>query len=453
MGILNTLCRVRKPKQAQRKPPEEIECLRTRRFRRILKHVLTNSRFYRDYYGKHGIDLGNADSVPLDQIPTIDKKIMMDNFDDFVCDLKLKKAHLEQFVSNASKRGKKYSRHYRVVHTCGSSGSIGLFVYGPGDWDRLRAMVLARVSKTEFNLSRKIKLAYMGATDGNYAGISLVRGAPRLFYRLLPLHINNPIERIVTSIQDLQPDTLSGYSSGVYLLAKEQIAGRLDIRPRKIICSADPLTPKIRETIRKAFGVDPIAFYAASESIAMAAECAGHNGFHLFDDWHIFELVDKSRDPVPAGKPGRLILTTLYNYTQPLIRYEMNDEIVLDDKPCACSWCSPTIRRIGGRSENFLWFEKPDGRKEFIHPLIMVEFMVPGLRKLQVVQRERNRLTLRAVIEGDPEETRAAIRRRMQEILTGKELHNTVEFDMELVDKIENDPRTGKYRFILPFKP
>jgi phenylacetate-coenzyme A ligase PaaK-like adenylate-forming protein len=315
------------------------------------------------------------------------------------------------------------------------------------------AMVLLRVTRTRPRLHRKIRMAYIGATDGNYAGISLAGDAPRVLYRFLPLHINSPIDEIVARIQEFEPDSISGYSSGVYLLAREQLAGRLRISPKKLVCSADPLTPEIRETIAQAFGVEPIAFYASSESIALAAECAGHKGFHLFDDWHIFELVDNDGKPVPAGEPGHLILTTLYNYTQPLIRYEMHDELVLDDRPCPCSWCAPIIRRIGGRAENFLWFERPGGEREFIHPLVMVEFMVPGLRKLQVLQPERNRLILRSVISGDPERASAAVHARMSEILRHKSLEDVVDFSIEMVERIENDPKTGKYRMIVPFKP
>jgi putative adenylate-forming enzyme len=453
VGSLSILWQVRKLKRAQRSSPHVIEKARSTRFRRILKHALTNSRFYREYYGDHGINLKNAHEVPIERLPTVNKNIMMENFDDFVCDPKLKRADLEEFVGAPENRGRSYLGRYHVVHTSGSSGTIGLFIYDPGDWDVLMAMVLARVTRTRINFRRKIRMAYIGATDGNYAGISLAGHAPRILYRFLPLHINSPIEEIVTRIQEFQPDSISGYSSGVHILAREQIAGRLKISPKKIVCSADHLTPKIREAIRKAFDVEPIAFYAASESIAMAAECATHRGFHLFDDWHVFQLVDEQRHPVPAGKPGRMILTNLYNYTQPLIRYEMNDVLVLNERPCGCSWPSPTLQSIGGRSEDFLWFDRPDGTQDFIHPLVMVEFMVLGLRKIQVEQPERNRLILRSVIRGDPDEACGKIGERMREILESKNLQDVVEFDIEIVDRIENDPKTGKYRLIIPFKP
>jgi phenylacetate-CoA ligase len=453
VGSLNTLWQVRQLKKAECMPPQEIQLLRERRLHRILRHALAKSEFYKDHYEKHGIGLDDVDRVPLSALPTINKKIMMENFDGFVCDPTLKKAELEGFVSDPSSRGRKYRKRYEVIHTSGSSGSIGLFVYGPRDWDRLRAIVLARVTRTKLNPLKKIRLAYIGATDGNYAGISLARAAPRLFYRVLPVHINSPIDDIVRRIGDFQPDSLSGYSSGIYLLAREQMAGRLSIWPKSIVCSADPLTDEMRDTVRKAFAVDPTCFYAASESIGMASECDNHQGFHLFDDWHCFEVVDSNFNHVGPGEPGRLLLTTLYNFTHPLIRYEMGDEVVLDEEACKCRWMFPLIKRIAGRSEEFLWFERPDGKQECIHPLVMVEFMAPGLEKLQVVEVHKNRLLLKAAIHGDPDRTLGAMRERMHEILKSKGLEAIVEFDIQIVDRIDNDPKTGKYRLIVPFRP
>ena len=59
----------------------------------------------------------------------------------------------------------------------------------------------------------------------------------------------------------------------------------------------------------------------------MAVQCERHEYLHLFTDWHIFEAVDDDLRPVAAGTPGNLLLTNLYNFTQPLIRYQMHDEV------------------------------------------------------------------------------------------------------------------------------
>jgi len=376
----------------------------------------------------------------------------MEHYDDFVCDTELKREDLEKFISDPSNRGKKYKNTYQVIHTSGSSGTIGLFVYGANDWDMLIALALTRVSKTKISLFKKTRLAFIGAIDGHYAGISLVQGAPQLFIKLLPLSVNSPLQETNQRINEFQPHALSGYSSGVYLLAGEQIKGNINIKPKRIICAADPLTSQMRETIKKAFGVEPVNFYAASESVGMAAECDTGKGFHLFDDWHCFEIVDKNLKPVKLGEPGRLLLTNLYNYTQPLIRYQLEDEIILDDKPCLCGCPFPVIKNIAGRQEEFLWFEKGDGKKEYIHPIVIVEFFVPGLEKLQIIQTQKNKLLMKVIIHGNKEETLSAIHRRMAEILKGKELENIVSFEVEVVQEIENDPRTGKFKLIIPFK-
>jgi phenylacetate-CoA ligase len=452
VSIFNLLKKIQQVKNAEQLNAQEIKFLREKRFKNLLKHVLKKSKFYGRHYQEHGITIDKVDQITLKDLPPINKTIMMEHYDDFACDPELKREELEKFISDPSNRGKKYKNSYQIIHTSGSSGTIGLFVYGANDWDMLQALVLTRVSKTKISLFKKTKLAFIGATDGHYAGISLVQGAPRLFIDLLPLSINSPFQEICQKVNEFQPDALSGYSSGVNLLAGEQIKGSININPKRIICSADSLTAKMKETIKKAFGIEPTNFYGASESIGLAAECDTGQGFHLFDDWHCFEIVDKNLKSVKLGEPGRLLMTNLYNYTQPLIRYQLDDEIILDDKPCLCGSSFPIIKNIAGRQEEFLWFERPDRTREYIHPIVIVEFFVPGLEKLQIIQTQKNELLMKVIIHGNRKETLSEIRRRMAEILKGKGLENIVSFEVEVVQEIGNNPRTGKFKLVIPFE-
>jgi putative adenylate-forming enzyme len=411
---------------------------------------LQESRFYRKHYQEHGITAHDVDRVALEDLPPINKNVMMEHYDDFVCDPALKREELEQFISEPSNRGKKYRNTYKVIHTSGSSGTIGLFVYGPSDWDVVKALVI-RVSKTKANPFRKTKLAYIGATDGHYAGISVPQDAPRLLFKFLPLSISSPLEEISQRINQYQPDSLSGYASGVYLLAQEQIGGNIRIRPKRVGCIGDPLTPRMRITIEEAFGVNPVDMYGTSESMTMGAECDVHHRLHLFDDWFCFEVADDKLTPVNPGEPGRLLLTNLYNYTQPLIRYQMNDEIILNDEPCQCGWPFPILEKIAGRQDDFLWFAKPNGKKEFVHPLVLVEFFVPGLERFQFIQTQMDKLLMKAIVYGDKENIVTAIHKRMDQILEEKGLDHVVQFEVEPVQQIQNDPKTGKFKLVIPF--
>jgi len=452
MSILNLMSKINSIKKAERLDSRQIGNLQQKRLNKLLKHVLEKSIFYQRYYKQHGIIIDNVDKIALQDLPPIDKKIMMEHFDDLVCDPLIRREDLEKFIGVPSNRGKKYQDSYRVIHTSGSTGTLGLFVYGEDDWDWHRAMVVTRVSRTKINFFKKTKLAYIGAIDGHYAGISIAQSTPRFLFDFLPLSVNSPLQEICNQVNRFQPVVLSGYSSGVYLLAGEQIKGNINIKPQRIVCSADPLTSQMRETIKKAFGIEPVNFFAASESVGMAAECDMNRSFHLFDDWHCFEIVDGNFMQVNPGEPGKVLLTNLYNYTQPLIRYQLMDEITLDEKLCECGSPFSVIKNIAGRQEDFLWFEKPNGEKECIHPIMIVEFFVPGLEKLQVIQTERNRFWMKVVIHGSKEDALSAIHLRMNEILQGKGLEGVVSFEVEVVNEIARDPKTGKFKLIVPFK-
>jgi phenylacetate-coenzyme A ligase PaaK-like adenylate-forming protein len=184
----------------------------------------------------------------------------------------------------------------------------------------------------------------------------------------------------------------------------------------------------------------------------MAAQCERHENLHLFADWHIFEAVDDALRPVAAGTPGNLLLTNLYNYTQPLIRYQMHDEIVMNEEPCGCKLPFPTMRNLAGRQEEFLWYDTADGKRDYIHPIVLVELFVAGLKKFQVIQTRRDAMLMKVMITGEEEAVLAAIRQRMHEIFCGKRLEETVKLTLEVVQDIPNDPITGKYKLIIPFK-
>jgi phenylacetate-coenzyme A ligase PaaK-like adenylate-forming protein len=328
---------------------------------------------------------------------------------------------------------------YRVIHTAGSTGKVGIFVYGPNDWAILMAMVINRVTKMKINLFKKTRLAYIGAMGGHYAGISLASSAPKFLFDFVAIDINSPLEDIIKKVNKFKPRTLSGYSSSAYLLAQEQLKGNMNIHPEKILCSGDPLSPHMQEKIVEAFGVEPTNYYASSESICMASHCDKHKYLHLFDDWHVFDF-DKEN----------LIMTTLYNYTQPLIRYEMNDTIALEEKSCDCGWSFPIIKTIAGRSEEFLWFDKKDGTRDFLHPLVLVEFFVEGLDQFQFIQKAKNKLDLHIVVHGDKDKVKEAAKKHINEILKSKDLQDDVKIDVEVVNNIKNDEKTGRFKLIVP---
>ncbi|HLD47592.1 MAG TPA: hypothetical protein VJA64_07190, partial [Desulfobaccales bacterium] len=183
-------------KKTERLSVEQLENLQTKRFKKLLRHVLQYSRFYQRYYKEHGITVENSENISITDLPPISKQMMMDHYDDLVCDRFLNRKNLERFLSTSKDPRQKYQNTYTVIHTSGSCGAISLFVYGPEDWAVIKALVVARVIKPVPHFYRRIRVSFIGATDGHYAGVSLASEVPRLYGRFLPLSINSPLETI-----------------------------------------------------------------------------------------------------------------------------------------------------------------------------------------------------------------------------------------------------------------
>jgi phenylacetate-coenzyme A ligase PaaK-like adenylate-forming protein len=197
--------------------------------------------------------------------------------------------------------------------------------------------------------------------------------------RLLPtlrIDASEPLERIVTRLNEWQPDALAAYPSVLKPLADAQIAGDLHISLRSVATSAEVLPTETRRRVRDAWGIRVFDTYGATEYAPIAAECAAGRK-HLFEDGAIIEIVDDQGRPVPPGEAGdRVLLTVLGRKTQPLIRYEISDMVRPLDVECECGRPFAVIESIEGRVEDVLEFPRRDGRGVVeIHPNVFHEIL------------------------------------------------------------------------------
>ena len=161
-------------------------------------------------------------------------------------------------------------------------------------------------------------------------------------------------ERVSTIVEHLyawQPELLIGYASMMRVLADEQLAGHLQIAPCSVLCSSEVLTQETRRRAVQAWGESLFNAYSATEC-GMGAECDQHRGMHLMEDLAIVEVVDQDNRLVPPGAYGdKLLITTLFKYTQPLIRYELDESVRLSLDPCPCGRPFRLVDDVQGRVE------------------------------------------------------------------------------------------------------
>jgi phenylacetate-coenzyme A ligase PaaK-like adenylate-forming protein len=217
------------------------------------------------------------------------------------------------------------------------------------------------------------------------------------------LDAGEPISAIVKQLNAWQPEQLVAYASMAHRLADEQQAGRLHIAPACIFTSSEVLTNAARQQIEAVWSQRLFDQYAATETGLIAAECAEHCGLHILADQVIVEVVDKRNRPVPLGADGdKLLVTTLFSRTLPLIRYELHDRVRLVTTPCRCGRPLALIAAVQGRTEDGLSFPGSAGKTVTVYPHVFHELMdtVPASGWQIVQESERVAVLLSGVRDG-----------------------------------------------------
>lgn len=208
--------------------------------------------------------------------------------------------------------------------------------------------------------------------------------------------VTSRASEIVAGLNAYQPGLLSAYPSALLLLAQEQAAGRLHVRPAFLGSAGETLTQTGREQIEAAFACPVVDLYNATEVNGSTFVCR-FGAMHFSSDWFVFEPVDEQRRPVPASVPSHsLLVTNLANYIQPVIRYELGDSLTMLPGRCVCGSPFPHFR-VEGRTDEILTFPGSDGGQVKLLPLALETVVeeTPGLRRFQLVQTGPRTLELR----------------------------------------------------------
>ena len=156
------------------------------------------------------------------------------------------------------------------------------------------------------------------------------------------------LHKYVEVINQKKPKLIKSYAGSLYQLAKFVKDNNLSIHsPNKIHTSAETLRKFMRDLIEEVFNCKTYDFYGSREVGAISGECV-KGKIHIFNFNNYLEVVDRNNKPIQPGVEGRVLITTLHNYSMPLIRYEIGDTAILGT-PCNCGSKLPTLERITGR--------------------------------------------------------------------------------------------------------
>jgi phenylacetate-coenzyme A ligase PaaK-like adenylate-forming protein len=425
-------------------PEAELRAEQTRRLRALVATAQQRSPWHRKRLAH--VDPARVTAADLPSLPTMTKDDLMANFDAIVTDPRLTRVNVEAHLDGLTEDAYLFDA-YHVAASGGSSGTRGVYVY---DWEGWVLFFLAfsrlRVRAQLADPAVGLRCVRAVIAGGKASHMSYALAQTFGTSGMISVPATLPISEIIARLNEAQPVMLSGYPSMIATLARQADAGHLRIAPRLIGVSSEPLLPEMREAIEMAWGCPVLNTYATSEG-ATAGSCGQDRGMHLNEDLCIFEPVDSEGRPVPAGqRAAKLFITPLLNHAQPLIRYELTDEVTIIDEPCPCGSNMRRIDDIQGRTDDLFVYEGG----VIVHPQSFRAVLGRQRHVLeyQVHQTERGAaIAFRGDGELHPAEIRDAIERELARLGL-----SAPAVTVERVDGFERQA-TGKLKRFFPLAP
>ncbi|MBU7004516.1 MAG: phenylacetate--CoA ligase family protein [Theionarchaea archaeon] len=200
-------------------------------------------------------------------------------------------------------------------------------------------------------------------------------------------------------------------------------------RSRLTFTSSETLFPPVTELLEQFLGGPVVDTYGSAEFPGVAWTCEEGN-YHLIPE-QLVEVLDTRGERVSPGETGMVVITSLHNKIMPLIRYNTQDVAIMGENDgCQCGRRWPYIKRIEGRSNDFL----VDKNGEAITPMALgpIHKEYRRIKQVKVVQRRRGEATIYVVLEnpGDDPSQFPGVRKVMDS------LRSRIRFDIEIVDSI-----------------
>jgi putative adenylate-forming enzyme len=330
-----------------------------RKLKTFEKEILSTAPYYQKML---------AEGKTIDTFPIIGKTEFMMHFNDInTVGLDREECMNAAVEAEENKTFDSEIDGYTIGLSTGTSGNRGLFIASEDERALWAASVFYKVVKPRLFKKQKVAFCLRANSD-------LYESVQSSFFSFKFYDIAAPIDAIIRSMQERKPDILCAQPSLLLLLTAAKESGKLDIYPTQIISYAEVLDDADRKKIETTFNLKISEIYQCTEGF-LGYTCT-QGTMHLNEDNIRFErqMLDKQR--------FQPIITDFVRKSQPVVRYLLNDVLVLKDSPCPCGSVMTAIERIEGRTDDVLVGKNEAGELIYIFPDLVRRRIVWAGKKL-----------------------------------------------------------------------
>jgi phenylacetate-CoA ligase len=405
---------------------EQLQNLNWKKRKAIVMHAYNNTAFYKRYYDSMGFnpDMLQTES-DWDKVPVLEKKMVRE--------------FREEIKDNNIK-----SKYVGVATTGGSTG-LPLKIYTD---KRFNNEVLGWRAFQWWNVSPAANVGIVHRrTPTTFSKKFLNR---TLWWPTKRIYLNassiseNELKRFTSDICKYRIVWLQGYVGALERVADYILKNNLKINTLKLIWStAAPLHKNTRIKLEKAFNCKIMNQYGCNEVANIAIQCPHGNDLHINYDCVHMDVVDKIGQSI-VEEEGDILVTNLYSYVFPLIKYRLGDKGALSTNRCICGNLLPLLKEVKGRISDAVY--TPDGLYiDGDYLTTVFDNYTEFIDQFQIYQKSDYSVIVYVKLYDKNDET-------IKIVLTVKQIieqnvKNKVPVTIEIVDSINDDK--GKIRYII----
>lgn len=406
---------------------EEIQSYQQKQLKKLLDQSYKNVPYYSKIFDKNKIKPRDVESYEdLQKIPFLTKKIIRENFNDL--------------------RSKNYNEgKFELAVTGGSTGvALEFFVEKGITFAKNMAFVKTMIERGGCNLIDKSVCLTSDDIAWRY----------QLFHRKLALSSffmhDKHLEMYVKKIQKFKPKYIYAYPSSITLLAIYMKKRNLEINQclKTIFCSGETFHDWQKNLLKETFKCKIYEWYGLRECTALAETCEHSDFYHFFPQYGIVELIGKDGKQIDKeGEIGEIVTTGFLNFVFPFVRYKTGDIGMFTKKKCICGREYPLLKKIIGRTSEFLVSVSGD-LIPFTGFCGVVPESSPNVKELQFYQEKEGEVIL--YIVKDKKFTindEQAIKKNLK-----KRFGNEINLIVRYVDTVSKT-KMGKHQFLIQKLP
>ncbi|WP_346883531.1 phenylacetate--CoA ligase family protein [uncultured Algibacter sp.] len=329
---------IRELKAIQNKNESEFNTYLETSKQNIVTYHLKHNPFYKKF-AKH-IDPTDWNSIPV-----------------------MNKAHLQQPLNSLLSKGFTKSNVY-IDKTSGASGQPFIFSKDKFCHALTWSVIQNRFGwhGIDFNTSKQARFYGIPLDKKGYYSQKLKDFVGnRIRFNVFDLS-DKALETWLEAFKNNAFDYLNGYTSAILQFAKFLENKNITLKtvcPTLKVCivTSEMLFNEDKQLIENQFGVPVVNEYGASELDLIAFENT-KNKWVVNSETLFVEILDDDDNPLPYGQEGRLIISSLYNKSQPFIRYDIGDIGMLSKMSTSKK---PILKNLTGRTNDVVIL--PSGKK------------------------------------------------------------------------------------------